>query len=157
MEQSPSWEANSHSTSQEIPRLVWNPKLNYSVHRILPLVPILSQAYPSLTFPPCSPNLHSNFIFPSKPRSSEVSFPQVSRPSLNDITVDNGGLKWMYMFQTVIQDYHGTGVQGCSRVNFPVKWSDKKKAVINDKGIKNQGLFHSLFLSCFPGSMLLCP
>jgi len=28
MEHSPSWEANSHSASQEIPRLLWNPKFH---------------------------------------------------------------------------------------------------------------------------------
>jgi len=29
MEQSPSWEANGHSASQEITHLLWNPKVHY--------------------------------------------------------------------------------------------------------------------------------
>jgi hypothetical protein len=33
MEQSPSWEADSHSASQDISRLLWNPKAYYHVQR----------------------------------------------------------------------------------------------------------------------------
>jgi hypothetical protein len=35
MEHSPFWEYNNHSASQEIPRLLLNPKVYYSVHKNL--------------------------------------------------------------------------------------------------------------------------
>jgi hypothetical protein len=40
MERSPSSEANSHSASQEIPRLLWNLKIHYRVHNSPSLDPI---------------------------------------------------------------------------------------------------------------------
>jgi hypothetical protein len=62
MKQSPSWEADSHSASPGIRRLLWNPKVHYRVHKVPPLVPILSQISPVHTFPPYIPKIHCNVI-----------------------------------------------------------------------------------------------
>jgi hypothetical protein len=58
-EQSPSWEANSHSASQEIIRILRKPLVHYCVLKSPPLVPNLSQMNPVHTFPPCFPKFHS--------------------------------------------------------------------------------------------------
>jgi hypothetical protein len=43
MEQSPSFEANWFAASQEIPRVLWNPKFPHRTHKRPPPIPIPSQ------------------------------------------------------------------------------------------------------------------
>jgi len=77
MEQSPYWGPNSHSSSQEILRLLCNPNAHYHVEKKLPLLHILTQINPVHNFPHCFSNIHSNIILPSTPRCSEWSGPSV--------------------------------------------------------------------------------
>jgi hypothetical protein len=68
-------DANSHSASQEISRLLSSPSVHYPVHKIPELVPILSQMHSVNTFLPYFLKIRSNIILPSTPRSSEWYIP----------------------------------------------------------------------------------
>jgi len=80
MKQFSFWEANSHSASQEIPRLSWNPKTRYCVNKSLPMVPNLSQMHSVHTLAPYFPKIYSNIIPHQHLGLPSALFPSVFQP-----------------------------------------------------------------------------
>jgi hypothetical protein len=64
MEQSLSWEANSFSASQVIPRILRSSKVHYALHNCPPPAPTFSQVNPVHASPSYLLKIHVNIILP---------------------------------------------------------------------------------------------
>jgi hypothetical protein len=61
-ELSPSWEAANCAATEELPSILWNPKVHHRVHKSPPLVPILNQMDPVHTFPSYLSKIYFNIV-----------------------------------------------------------------------------------------------
>jgi hypothetical protein len=87
MQHSPSWEANRFAATQEIPRILLNPKVHYRIHNCLPPVSTLRQPNPVHTPTSHFLKIHPNIILPPMPGSPQwsLSLLQCQRPSFSPI------------------------------------------------------------------------
>jgi hypothetical protein len=78
MQQSPSWAVKWSSVSQEIPQILWNPKVHYSIHKHSLPLPVLSQSNQVHASPSHFLKIHFNIVLPSTSRSSKWSLSKIS-------------------------------------------------------------------------------
>ena len=64
IQHNPSWKGNRSLASQEIPRILWNPKIYYCIYKCSQTVPNLKQINPFHGPPSHFLKIHLNFIFP---------------------------------------------------------------------------------------------
>jgi len=103
MVQSPSWEANWFTASQEIPRISRNPKVHYRTHKRSPPVSILGQPNPVHIPTSYLLAIRPNIIHPSTSRSPQCSlslrFPHqdpIHPPLLTTLSLNSEGIYWYH-------------------------------------------------------------
>jgi hypothetical protein len=64
MELSPSGEAANFAVTEELPSILWKPKVHYRVQKSTSLVIILSQINPIHTIPSYLSKIHFNIVHP---------------------------------------------------------------------------------------------
>jgi len=88
MEHSSSWETNRFSTSQEISRILYNPKIRDRVNKCPPTVPVLSQISPVHSTHSHFRKIHFNFVLPLMLWTSKV-YLSLRFPHQNPVTTSH--------------------------------------------------------------------
>ena len=151
MVQSPSWEAKLFAASQEIPRILWNPKVHYRTHKRPPTVRIHGQPNPVHIPTSHLLEIHLNIIHPSTPRSPQWSLGKVATTyTIWDVTRNCNEVRMKLLEGKPGGRKNSVGItsrkirsrnQCCSRKATSVIYSDNKTKCIYRH---NTTIFHSI-------------
>jgi hypothetical protein len=89
MEQIPSWKSNSFSANQEIPHILWNPKVSYRIHkRPLLIIPILYNLFRVFCYPDYCV-FHKTFLYLRLRNLRILTFIHIIRHKFSSNATDN--------------------------------------------------------------------
>ena len=103
-EQSPSWRANRFSASQEIPRILWNPKVHHRIRKCPPTVHFMSQIEPVHTSTSHFLNIGLNFNLPSTLGSPLWSF-SLRFPHQNPVYISPPPIRATCPYHLILLDF----------------------------------------------------
>ena len=134
-----SWEARWFAASQEIPRILWNPKVLYRTHKRPPTVPILGQSNPVHIPTSHLLEIHPNINNPSTPGSRRWS-PSLRVPHQDPIRLLSSPLRATCPAHLILLDFITRTILGeqyrslCLRItiiiNFITGWNNAQCACL---------------------------
>ena len=140
------------AANQEIPRVLWNPKVHYRTHKRPPPVPILRQLHPVPTTPSHFLKIHLNIILPCTSWMAVLAH-VFKHWHGNETESHEVSEQWTCFVQKILKRYyknklHMSAVREC----LLLKWHEcgLEKTHVVKKCITISTAFLSSGLICFP-------